>query len=98
LDTTGVRDGYCVAWGAGSGRLVTELIQQSNLHVLVVERDPRKLDRLRDRLVAADLHGTRASVHLGGPLTFPLPPYLAALAVSEDLDASRIELYGAFRN
>ncbi len=96
LDTTGVRDGYCVAWGAGSGGLVTELVRQSNLHVLVVELDPRKVDDLRARLVAADLYGTRASVHAGDPLTFPLPAYLASLMVSEGTHAAGIEPNAAF--
>ncbi|MCI0458080.1 MAG: PQQ-binding-like beta-propeller repeat protein [Gemmataceae bacterium] len=96
LDTTGVREGYCVAWGSGSGKLVLELARQSRLHIVVVERDARKVDELRSRLIAADLYGERVAVHAGDPLTFPLPPYLAALMVSEDLQAAGIEPNAAF--
>src|SRR5262249_12244210 len=43
LDAAGVRDGYCIAWGVGSGRLITELVRQSSLHVIAVERDADKV-------------------------------------------------------
>jgi outer membrane protein assembly factor BamB len=96
LEASGVRDGYAVAWGVGSGRLVVELTRQSRLHLIVVERDPRKVSELRDRLTAAGLYGHRVAVHEGDPLTFPLPPYLASLMVAEDLHSAGIEPTAAF--
>src|SRR6185312_5111102 len=36
LERAGTRAGYCIAWGAGSGRLIEELLRQSDLHVVVV--------------------------------------------------------------
>jgi len=94
LETTKVRDGYCLAWGAASGRLVTELALQSNLHIVVVEPDAKKVQVLREKLVAAGLYGARIAVHAGDPATFPLPPYFAGLMVAEDLTG--IELNAAF--
>jgi outer membrane protein assembly factor BamB len=96
LEATGVRDGYCVAWGAGSGRLVAELARQSNLYLVVVERSARKVSELREKLVAAGLYGERVAVHQGEPQTFPLPPYLASLMVAEDLHAAGVEPDVAF--
>jgi outer membrane protein assembly factor BamB len=85
LDATGVREGYGVVWGVGDGRLVPELARQSRLHLLVIERDAAKVQKFRERMVAADLYGERVAVHQGDPLTFPLPPYFASLMVAEDV-------------
>lgn len=81
---TGTREGYAIAWGAGSGDLVAELIRQTKLHVIVVERDAERAAALRERLVAAGQYGVRGSVHHADPATIALPPYLASLMVSED--------------
>jgi len=44
------------------------------------------LAALRQRLCLAGLYGTRASLLAGNPVTFPFPPYLASLVVSERPD------------
>jgi outer membrane protein assembly factor BamB len=85
LNDTGVRDGYCVAWGAGSGRLVTELAVRSNLRIIVVEPDPDRAAGLRGHLEAMDLYGDRVSLVVASPREAQLPPYLASVMVAEDL-------------
>jgi outer membrane protein assembly factor BamB len=85
LKTTGVREGYCVAWGVGSGRLVLELVRQSDLHVVVVEPDAEKVQAFRQQLADLSLYGERVVVYPGEPMSFPLPPYLASLMVGESL-------------
>ena len=42
LQTTNIRAGYCVAWGIGSGELITELARQSDLRIIAVESDAPK--------------------------------------------------------
>jgi outer membrane protein assembly factor BamB len=91
LDGTGVRQGYAVAWGVGSGRLVSELARQSDLRLIVIEPDEKKANAFRDQLIAAQLLGTRVEVHVTDPLSVPLPPYLASLMVSENLAEAGIE-------
>jgi len=91
LNATGVREGYALVLGIERGRLVEELLRQSNLHLIAIDEDAAKVAALRDRLHLAGLYGTRASVLAGDPVTFPLPPYLADLVVSErpdDLEAA----------
>jgi outer membrane protein assembly factor BamB len=90
LDQTGVRDGYGIVWGAGSGRLVMELLAQSRLRLIVIEPDEDMADALRVRLTAARLYGERAAVVIADPETVQLPPYLASLMASEDLSAAGI--------
>lgn len=75
LETAGVREGYAVAWGAGSGRLVQELVRQSGLRVIVIEADPLKSAGLRDL--------ERVQIRPPGDL----PPYLASLMVAEETPA-----------
>lgn len=85
LKTTGVREGWCIAWGVGSGRLILELVRQSELNVVVVEPDERKVRSFRERLMALNLYGDRVAVLEGELKSIPLPPYLANLIVSEEL-------------
>jgi outer membrane protein assembly factor BamB len=94
LETTDVREGYCVAWGAGSGRLIHELARQSRLHVIAIDPDPDRVAAVRQDLIAAGLYGDRVEVHVGDPRTFSLPPYLASLMVAEDLSAADAAFLG----
>jgi outer membrane protein assembly factor BamB len=84
LRATKTRDGYAVALGIGSGRLIEELVRRSNLDVIAIAADAQQAAALRERLHRAGLYGTRISIHVGDPLKYPLPPYLASLVVAED--------------
>ncbi len=100
LETTGVREGYCVVFGVGASRLITELVRQSDLRIIAVESDLKKAATVRDQLIAAGLYGERVAVHHGDPRTFPLPPYLASLVVVPDLGAEgqfNLDLQKAFQ-
>lgn len=85
LRTTGCGKGHALVWGVGSGRLLEELLRQSDLDVIAVDPDAGKVHTLRNRLDRAGLYGSRVSVHVGRPLDFGFPQYLATLLVSEDL-------------
>jgi len=84
LKIAGAAKGYAVVLGVGSGRLAEELLSQSELNVIVVEENKEKADAYRQKLIAADLYGTRAQVVVGKPFEYSLPPFLATLVVSED--------------
>ncbi len=90
LERTGQKEGYCLVLGAGSGRLMEELLRQSNLHVMALDPDAEKVEALRRKLDEAGLYGRRVAVHAGDILSVELPPYLASLVVSEDLKAAGI--------
>ena len=85
LTRTGVTEGYCVAFGLTDGRLVEELARQSKLHVIAMDADAEKVDRVRRRLDATGLLGERVEILCADPRELELPPYLASLVVSEDL-------------
>ncbi|MBI5722871.1 MAG: PQQ-binding-like beta-propeller repeat protein [Planctomycetes bacterium] len=79
--------GYCLVLGLKDGRLIEELVNRSELHVIGVDGDAAKVDGIRRRLDEAGLYGRRASLRVGDPAAFALPPYIASLIVSEDWNA-----------
>jgi len=87
LEATGVHDGYALVLGIDSGRLVEELVRQSDLHVIAVDDDAGKVAAVRERLHDMGLYGTRASVLVGDPMAYPFSPYMASLVVTETPDA-----------
>ena len=88
LEATGQKDGYCLLLGLGSGELLYRLLNQTDLHVIVLDTDAEKVAAMRRKLDAAGLYGTRAAVHVGDIMTAKLPPYMANLIVAEDLKAA----------
>ncbi len=88
LETTGARAGYAMMFGVGSGRLLDELLSQSELHVIAWDPDPSRVEALRERYQRAGWYGRRVAVRRGDALTGVLPPYLASLIVSEDPQAA----------
>ena len=82
LETTGVREGYCLVYGLGDGRLAEALVRRSNLNVIGVDPDSARVDQLRRRLDRAGLLGERLTLHVGEPMTFEAPQYLASLILA----------------
>ena len=88
LRLTGVDSGYALVLGIGTGRLIEELAVQTDMHIIAVDSDAKKVNALRKRLDSAGLYGNRVAIHTADPMDFGLPPYLANLIVSEDLLAA----------
>ena len=84
LKATRVDQGYCLAWGIGTGGLVREIARQSALRIIVIESDASKANTFRERLRSSGL-SERVSVIVADPQTISLPPYLASLIVAESL-------------
>ena len=87
LEATGARNGYALVLGIERGRLAEELARQSDLQVIAVEEDAGKVTALRERLYGTGLYGTRVAVLEGNPVTYPFPPYMASLVVTETPEA-----------
>ncbi|MCE5276598.1 MAG: PQQ-binding-like beta-propeller repeat protein [Planctomycetaceae bacterium] len=81
-------EGYALVLGAGSGRLVEELVRQSKLHVVVIEPDAAKADAFRRRMSEAGLYGPRVAAIVGNGFDYDLSPYFASLIASEDVAAA----------
>jgi outer membrane protein assembly factor BamB len=96
LEATKAREGYCVSWGAGSGRLLTALALRSKLRIIAIEPDAEKVEAIRGLIGASEFSGDRIAVIHADPMKVSLPPYLATLMVSEDLQAAGVPLDAAF--
>jgi outer membrane protein assembly factor BamB len=88
LETTGQKEGYGLLLGLGTGELLCQLLDQSQLHVVALDPDAEKVEAIRRRLDDAGHYGARAAVHVGDITTAQLPAYMANLIVSEDPDAA----------
>ena len=74
LKQAGVTEGYCLALGLGTGRLVEELARQSKLHIMVLEPAAERAEEARRKLHATGLYGTRIHVIPAGLPSLDLPP------------------------
>ena len=96
LEMTRQTEGYCLLPGVGTGELLYELLNQSNLHVIALDPDTEKVAAIRRTLDEAGMYGNRASIHVGEITTMRLAPYMANLIVSEDLKAAGFEMGNIF--
>jgi outer membrane protein assembly factor BamB len=96
LQATDQKEGYCLLLGLGTGELLSELVNQSQLHIVALDPDAGKVATMRRKLDDAGLYGTRAAVHVGDITTMQLPPYMANLIVSEDLKAAGSQKHDLF--
>ncbi len=87
LRLTGITEGYCLCRGIENGRLIEELARQSKLHVIGIDSDETMIDRLRRQFDAAGLYGERVALIVAEPSEAALPPYVAAVTVSETASA-----------
>ncbi|WP_197440245.1 outer membrane protein assembly factor BamB family protein [Polystyrenella longa] len=83
LKTIQTHKGYAVVLGAGTGRLIAELINQSDLHVVVVEQDMDKVQAIRRMFDDAGVYGARVTVHHQEQEQLPFGPWFANLVISE---------------
>ncbi|MBI5393780.1 MAG: PQQ-binding-like beta-propeller repeat protein, partial [Verrucomicrobia bacterium] len=87
---TGAVDGYAFCLGLDDGALITALAASSRLHIISVDSDAAKVDRLRRQLDAAKLYGTRVALIAAEPDAFGAPPYVASLVVAGGSFAARL--------
>ncbi len=84
LADAGTGRGYALMFGVGSGRLLEELLAQSDLHIVAFDPDAEKVRSLREQYSRAGLYGERVAILEGDVFSHRLPPYMASLIVSED--------------
>ncbi len=96
---TGIKKGYCLVLGCGTGRLAYELAKRTDLTIYGVEADAAKVEAARRALDAAGLYGSRICMDRFDPKAIGYSDYFANLVVSEEavvsgkLTASAEEAY-----
>ena len=81
LEVSGVREGYCLVWGAEEPDLLLALARQSQLRIVAVEPDETNVAAARTRLDEWPQFANRVAVMPGDPQSFGGPPYWASLVV-----------------
>jgi outer membrane protein assembly factor BamB len=82
-------EGYALWFGADDGRLLEAGLAKFKFNFLVVDPDAAKVEQLRRRFDAAGLYGSRVTLHVGDPVSFKAPPYIANLIIVGESFASR---------
>ncbi|MHC4603268.1 MAG: outer membrane protein assembly factor BamB family protein, partial [Planctomycetota bacterium] len=80
---TSVNKGYCLVLDCGQGRLAFELAKRTELQIIGIEKDRKKLEVAREKLEAAGLLGARVVVEPWDISS--LPDYFANLVVSDGM-------------
>ncbi|MCA9145871.1 MAG: PQQ-binding-like beta-propeller repeat protein [Planctomycetales bacterium] len=86
IEAAAVNDGYAIVAGLKTGRLVEELLSQSQFNVIAIDDDANAINRLRRTFGMDERFQTRFQAIVGDPVDVKLPPYLANLIVTEDAD------------
>jgi len=82
IKDTGINKGYCLVLGCGEGRLAFELARRSELKVIGIENNLKKVKAAKYKLDSAGIYGSRVVVEPWDMST--LPDYFADLIVSEE--------------
>ena len=85
LERTNVKQGFCLVLGSENGRLAYELAKLTDLAIVCIEPDEKKVEGSRQALAAAGLYGHRVTVHHADPSSLPYSNYFANLIVSDSL-------------
>ena len=86
IDKTGIKQGYCLVLGCGEGRLAYEIAKLTDLKIIGIEKDPKKVETARRALDRAGLYGVRVTIHQGSPSDLSsYPKYFANLIVSDEM-------------
>ena len=80
---TGIKRGYCLVLGCGTGRLAVELAKRTELQFCAVEPDARKFEAARRAFDAAGFYGSRICIEQADLSSVPYSDYFANLIVSE---------------
>lgn len=90
VEQADAREGFALCFGVDDGAMVEALAQKSELRITAVDSDPARVESLRRRLESSGLYGTRVAAHVGDPVSFKAPPYIASLIVVGDSFAPRL--------
>lgn len=86
IKETGITQGYCVIIGSEDGKLAYELARRSNLRIIGVDDDAKKVNQARKNLKKLGIYGSRATIQQVSSLSeLPFTDIFANLIVSESM-------------
>ena len=92
LERADTKKGYCVVAGLSDGRLICEIIKQTEFFVVGIESDPATVARVRETLSRSGMYphpyGKRVTIHQGTYEDLPYLSYFANIILSESAFAT----------
>jgi outer membrane protein assembly factor BamB len=82
---TGIKKGFCLVYGSGTGRLAYELAKRTEMKIVGVDPDPAKVATAIAALDQTGLYGARITIEQGDMASLPHADYFANLVVSETM-------------
>lgn len=81
LDKTQAKKGFAICYGADQEPLLDAFLELSPLRLIVIEKDPAKVQKLRTKYDSLGLYGSRITAHQGTPGSFQGPQHIARLTL-----------------
>jgi outer membrane protein assembly factor BamB len=91
LDAVDDDGGYAIVVGLQTGRLVEELLRKSQFDVIAIDADSKIIDRLRQTIGSDEQFRSRFQAIVDDPAAIRLPPYIANLIVTEDIEKLQLD-------
>jgi len=86
IDKSGVTQGYCLVLGAEEGQLAYELAKITDLNIIGVDVDSKKIAQARKKLKDAGIYGSRVTIyHVESFSKLPFTRLFANLIVSDSM-------------
>lgn len=85
IESTGVRDGYSIVYGADDIQLLKSLVSNTSLNVVAFDKDPGKITSMREYFDNLGIKADRLSFLQYGKIHPLLPRYFASLTIVSDL-------------
>jgi outer membrane protein assembly factor BamB len=89
LDLLKTKKGFAVIWGESAP--INALINDTEMHVILVDDNAQKVNAFRDRMIDAGLYGKRTAAIIANPDKHLLPEYMCELIVVDANHALRNE-------
>lgn len=84
INQTGIKEGYCLVYGCGQGRLAFELAKHSKLMIIGVDEDINKINTAAEKLITAGVYGARVKLrHVSSLGSLDFTKYFFNLIVSD---------------
>jgi len=97
LEDSRVRKGLCLVIGAGEGRWAYEIARRTDLRVIGIEVNAKKVAAGRERLQRIGAYGKRIVLHQGTPAKLPYPKYFANMVLYDPSTVPQAEVNRVLR-
>jgi outer membrane protein assembly factor BamB len=83
---TGIKDGYCLVLGTENINLLKELVSTTNLNIVAFEKDPERVQSLREMFDRSGVKASKLSIQPWGDEFPALPKYFSSLSIVNNKD------------